>query len=126
MFLKAPELRVRRKLAPTPGKFGIITLLPGIRWESNFPNSRRFRELPRRKWSGAPRRRLTAYRDRPHARASYTCGEGLHCFTITSTGRRASSVRSLSTEQRQLLTRSCCEHLCLLPQIDILGASISS
>ena len=54
-------------------------------------------------WRGAPRRRLTACRDRPHARASHACEEGSHCFTITSTGRRASSVRSLSTEQRQLL-----------------------
>ena len=67
-------------------------------------------------WRGAPRRRLTACRDRPHARAPHACEEGSHCFTITSTGRRASSVRSLSTEQRvahtQPLRASVCCRAC--------------
>ena len=108
VFLKAPKLRFRRKLAPTPGKFGIITFLQdpiAQRWESNFPNSRRFCELPLRKWlercSKAPAHGV----QRPSTCcASHAREEGSHCFTITSTGRRASSVRSLSTEQRQLLT----------------------
>ena len=108
MFLKAPELRFRRKLAPTPGKFGIITFLQDpILHDGNQTSQTRDVCVNCRSvsgWRGAPRRRLTACRDRPHARASHACEEGSHCFTITSTGRRASSVRSLSTEQRQLLT----------------------
>ena len=104
VFLKAPELRFRRKLAPTPGKFGIIAFLQDpILHDGNQTSQTRDVFVNCRSvsgWRGAPRRRLTACRDRPHARASHACEEGSHCFTITSTGRRASSVRSLSTEQR--------------------------